>query len=293
MRFDDLVPATGTWPEGAEPSRRAGRADLVARPGRRRVLGGALAVATCTGLAALGVFPQARDALAEGPEGRYGYRHHRGACPSYASGHNCEPGCGPSPVYLDTCEPAGFYRGWFKNRPSEGYRLRPGQCLSGFDSWEWRYSGRCGACARVIAYRCHDGYKRIGGGWFNAICRHVEGCDGRDPDLPRTHKPLGAVALFQRPTPTQVRLRGWAIDPDAPRRPVPIRVRVDGRIVRRLPADRHSNDLPTLFWQFGRRHGFDLRIKGLEPGVHQIKVHAVSLGPGNTVELLRRRIRVR
>jgi len=293
VRLLDVIPATGTWPEGARAAERAGRADLVARPGRRSFLGGAFALATGAGLAALNVFPQARAALASGPDGRYGYRYHRGTCPSYAATHNCEPGCGPSPVYLDTCEPSGFYRGWFKNNPSAGYRLRPGQCLSGYDAWEWRYAGACGRCSREVAFRCHDGYRLSGGAWFNAICRHVDECDGRDTDEPLTHKPIGAVTLFQRPTPDQVRIRGWAIDPDATGRGVPIRVRLDGRIVKRGPADLRSNEIPSLFAEFGRRHGFDFRIKHLSPGTHQIKVHAVSIGPGNSVELLRRRVVIR
>ncbi len=293
MKLPEVVPATGAWPDGAPPARRVGRADLVRRPGRRTFLGGALAVATGAGLATLGVFPQARAALASGPEGRYGYRYHRGTCPSYAATANCEPGCGPSPVYLDSCEPSGAYEGWFKNRPSEGYRLRPGQCLSGYDAWEWRYAGACGRCSHEVAFRCHDGYRRSGGAWFNAICRHVDECDGRDPDVPVTHKPLGQVALLERPAPGQVRVRGWAIDPDATRQAVPIRVRVDGRIVKRVPANRRSNDIPALFAEYGTRHGFDVRIRHLSPGTHQIKVHAVSIGRGESVELLRRRVVVR
>lgn len=293
MKLADVTPATGVWPEGAAPAHRQGRSDLVARPSRRGFLGGAFAAATGAGLAVLGVFPGAREALADGPDGRYGYRYHRGSCPSYAGSHNCEPGCGPSPVHLDSCEPTGYYRGWFKNRPTEGYRLRPGQCLSGFDAWEWRYSGACGVCRNVIAFRCHDGYKNVGGGWFNAICRHVDECDGHDPDEPTTYKPVGEVSLFQRPAPDQVRLRGWAIDADAVRSAVPIRVRLDGRIVKRGPANRYSNDIPELFVQFGRRHGFDFRIKNIPPGRHEIKVHAVSIGRGNTVQLLKRNFRVR
>jgi hypothetical protein len=293
MKLLDVVPATGTWPEGAAAARRSGQADLVARPGRRTFHGGAFAAATGAGLAALGVFPQARPALAAGPEGAYGYRYHRGTCPSYAATANCEPGCGPSPVYVDTCEPSGLYQGWFKNRPFEGYRLRPGQCLSGFDAWEWRYAGACGACSREVAYRCHDGYRMWGGAWFNAICRHVDECDGRDPALPVTHKPIGQVTLFERPSPKQVRLRGWAIDADATHAAVRIRIRVDGRIVKRVMAGRYANDLPGMFWVHGRHHGFETRLRNLPVGPHVIEVHAVSIGPGETVRLLRRRVVIR
>jgi hypothetical protein len=145
----------------------------------------------------------------------------------------------------------------------------------------------------VVAYRCHDGYRLSGGAWFNAICRHVDECDGRDADAPVTHKPVGQVTLFQRPAPNQVRVRGWAVDADATGSAVPIRIRVDGRIVKRGPANRYSNDIPELFLIYGRRHGFDFRIKNLRPGRHEIKVHAVSIGRGNSVQLVMRRVVVR
>ena len=295
MRLIDVVPATGTWPDGARPAHRKGRADLVQRgPTRRSFLGGAMAAATGTGLAALGVFSIARPALADGSGGQYGYRVHTGECPSYASSHNCEPGCGPSPVYLDTCETTGYYRGWFKNRPAEGYRLRPGQCLSGFDAWVWRYSGRCWACQRVIEYRCHDGYKRAGGVWFNAICRHTNECDGRDPDAPTTYKPVGGVTRFEWAAPGRLHIRGWAIDADNTRAAVPIRVKLDGRVIARQPAGKRAPDLPTLFWQYGRNHGFDLAIPNLPTGRHEVVVNALSIGRrGANVELLRRSIEVR
>ena len=264
---------------------------MAAGPGRRSFLSGALAVATGSGMAALGVFRTARPALAAGPLGQFGYRYHRGDCPSYAAPANCEPGCGPSPVYLDSCEPTGYYRGWFKNRPNEGFRLRPGQCLSGFDAWQWRYSGRCGTCARVISFRCHDGYKRIGGGWFNAICRHVDECDGRNPDLPSTSKPIGRIDVFRRAGARSFRIQGWSIDADLPRLAVPIRIALDGRVIARLRANRRANLLPPLFWQFGRNHGFDHKIRNLPSGRHVLKVIAVSIGGrGGNVEMFKRTI---
>lgn len=294
MRLEDVTPATGPWPEGARPADRRGRADLVhPGPGRRSFLRGAAVAATGVGLAALGAFPSARPALAAGPGGQYGYRTWRGGCPSYAGSANCDPGCGPSPVYLDTCEPSGFYRGWFKNRPSSGYRLRPGQCLSGYDAWVWRYSGRCWTCRNVIEFRCHDGYKRAGGVWFNAICRHVTECDGRNPDEPTTYRPVGAVTRFKWVGPRRLHIRGWVIDADRPRTGVPVRVKLDGRIVARQRASKRAVSMPTLFRQFGRNHGFDLALKDVPPGRHVVVVNAISIGRGPNTELLRRTITVR
>jgi hypothetical protein len=290
VRFDDLVPAHGPWPEGAAPARRRARRDLLAPgPTRRSFLGGALAAGGAVGLAALGVFPRARAALAA-PTG-VGYRVHTGGCPSYASGHECQPGCGPSPVYADTCEPSGSYRGWFKNRPSSGYRLRPGQCLSGYDAWVWRFSGRCGWCQHSIEYRCHDGYKLIGGVWFNAICRRATRCDGRSTEGPATHSPVGEVTYLHHFGDGTVRIRGWAIDPDATGRPVEIKVRDNGRIVATQRAGLRSNEIPPLFRRFGRRHGFNIVVR-LGPGAHRLRVHAATIGPGRNVLLLERVVRV-
>lgn len=134
----------------------------------------ALQTATAVGFASLGVFSAAREAYADG------YDIWTGECPSYASEHDCSPGCGPSIVHAASCETSGEHKGFHKN-DGVTWTLRPNQCYSGtYDGWLWRFTGACGACACGIERRCHDGYINSGSGWVRSICRWTTdcGCEG-------------------------------------------------------------------------------------------------------------------
>ncbi|THA26435.1 peptidoglycan-binding protein [Streptomyces sp. RKND-216] len=169
----EQVPMLRTPGPDARPARRrrAGReretaafAGLV--PTRRRIL----QAATAVGFAALGMFPAARKAYADG------YDIWTGSCPSYASDHNCSPGCGPSTVFAAACATTGAHAGFHKN-DGVTWTLRPNQCYSGsYDGWLWRYSKECGTCGCGIERRCHDGYHNTGSGWVRSICRHTTDC---------------------------------------------------------------------------------------------------------------------
>ncbi|MCT2582218.1 peptidoglycan-binding domain-containing protein [Actinophytocola gossypii] len=135
-------------------------------PTRRAVLrAGGVAGLTLLG----GVFPSVRRAVADGYD-----IYPR--CPSYASDHDCSPGCGPSTVFADACVTSGENTGFHKD-DQVTWRLRPNACLSGsYDGWMWRYDQACGACSCHIERRCHDGYRRTGSGWVNSICRWTTEC---------------------------------------------------------------------------------------------------------------------
>ncbi|WP_283138964.1 hypothetical protein [Rhizohabitans arisaemae] len=158
-----IMPLRGAWPEGAVKAHR--RVRFPAPVSRRSIFRVALAGATSLGLVALTVFPAARTAFAAG------YRILPYPCPSYATDHNCSPGCGPSRVCLDCCD----IDGWHRRRGD--FRLRPNQCASGvYDGWLWAYSGPCGRCRGGVTYRCHDGYRRVGHWWSRTICRATVRC---------------------------------------------------------------------------------------------------------------------
>lgn len=136
---------------------------------RRTVLRAGAALGTAIGMAAIGVFPAARRAVADGfdifP-----------SCPSYATDHNCSPGCGPSTIFGDACETSGPNLGFHRN-DGVNWMLRPNQCFSGtYDGWIWRYQGACGTCACFVERRCHDGYRQTGSGWVRSICRWNTDC---------------------------------------------------------------------------------------------------------------------
>ena len=290
--FADLPSADGPWPENTPAREVPRRLPRSPHPDRRTVLRGLMVGGAAAATTALGVFPRARPALAHHTNSHYGYRVAGGGCPSYAGSHNCAPGCGPSPVFVDTCVTSGRYRGWFKNDPTRGYRLRPGQCLPGADAWRWRYAGRCGWCSRVVEYRCHDGYRRSGLGWYAAICREVLECDGRDPRRPSTNNPVGVVTHFEVLNRRHLRVRGWAIDPNHTRVALPIEVKRGSLVLGSQRARIRTRTIPPLFRQFGLRHGFDIRIRDLAPGTYPVRVNAVNIGAGRTVTMTTRTVRI-
>lgn len=167
----DAVPLLrGTDPGTESAGRRAPvRTDGRTRAGwalSRRAL---LRAGTAVGMAALSVFPAARRAYADG------YTIYDG-CPTYASDHNCSPGCGPSTIFADACNTSGTYTGFHKT-DGVTWTLRPNECYAGtYDGWLWHYQGACGACACSVERRCHDGYRKTSSGWVKSICRWNTQC---------------------------------------------------------------------------------------------------------------------
>jgi hypothetical protein len=183
LELDGIPPLRGPRPAGAERVRRHAPAATAEGVGRRSMLGGAVAAGTTAGLAAIGVFAPARKAMASGfsltgltP----GYYDIYTTCPSYASSHNCSPGCGPSTVVSTACRTSGKYRGYHKSGVSDPghYKLRPNQCYgSKYDGWIWHYAHACGKCKTSVTWRCHDGWKKSAtGSWYKSICRWAHAC---------------------------------------------------------------------------------------------------------------------
>lgn len=167
----DEIPQLRRAGAADRPARRRSTSSLPSLAPRRRTV---LQSATVVGFAALGVFGAAREAYADG------YDIWEGACPSYASEHDCSPGCGPSTVHAAACETSGPNEGFHRN-DGVTWTLRPNQCYSGsYDGWLWAFSGACGACGCGIERRCHDGYFNSGSGWVRSICRWTTdcGCEG-------------------------------------------------------------------------------------------------------------------
>jgi hypothetical protein len=178
FELEEIPPLRGDRPAGAVAvSRKAPRQSVsLAGPtglSRRSILRAAIASGTALGFAALGVFPAARRAYAEG------YDIWTGACPSYADNHNCSPGCGPSPVRSNACS-----GGWHRTGGTwpEFWSLRIDACTTQWreaDGWLWSYTGYCNGC-RVITWRCHDGWYTYcdyyGCYDYDSICRYRYRC---------------------------------------------------------------------------------------------------------------------
>lgn len=171
----ELVPPLRGADPGTGTATRRRPATRMPRPAgsmpvsRRTVLRAGAALGTAAGMAAIGVFPAARRAYADGYD-------IYGSCPSYASDHDCSPGCGPSTIFADACNTSGTYAGFHKD-DGVTWTLRPNQCYSGnYDGWLWRYQGACGTCTCYVERRCHDGFRQTGSGWVRSICRWNTDC---------------------------------------------------------------------------------------------------------------------
>jgi len=167
--------ATGSAPRGRQQASRRTLRPVSPSPIRRRtVLQAGATLGTAVGMAAIGVFPAARRAYADGYD-------IYGSCPSYAADHNCSPGCGPSTIFADSCTTSGSLTGFHKN-DGVTWALRPNQCFAGtYDGWLWRYQGACGTCACYVERRCHDGYRQTSSGWVRSICRWNTDCGCQGP----------------------------------------------------------------------------------------------------------------
>lgn len=153
IELDEIVSLQEPGPGWPREHRRIPKEKKRSRLTRRTVLSGIATAGFSTGMAALGVFPAAREARAEGYTilGRC-YANYRGTC---------SPGCGPSVVCDSCCKTFGAHKGYHYNSSESGnHSLRPNQCpRRPYDGWLWKV-GRCGNCRHSRTFRCHDGWWR-------------------------------------------------------------------------------------------------------------------------------------
>jgi hypothetical protein len=104
--------------------------------------------------------------------------------------------------------------------------------------------------------------------------------------------PIGQVLRIDVLNSRHLRVKGWVIDPNHTRAKVPVEIKRGSIVMARQRAGSFTRTIPPLFRQFGLRHGFDIRIRDLPPGTYTVRANAVNLGPGRTVTLRSRRIRI-
>jgi hypothetical protein len=105
---------------------------------------------------------------------------------------------------------------------------------------------------------------------------------------PGSDDPTGSLELAGSPSPGQVRVKGWAIDPDAPTQPLAIRAYVGGRAGAAgafeyelgAVASRPRADVGAKYPEAGPNHGFDVSFPTLKSGSQTICVYALNTGPG-------------
>jgi surface antigen len=134
-------------------------------------------------------------------------------------------------------------------------------------------------------YKTRDGKR----GWPDAFLHVRDAPGGRSG----SNNPRGHLDKVSSPAPGQVRVVGWAYDPDKKKDPVPIRVYVGGKAgsngAERYeigPANRkRERYLSRTFKGAGAKHGFDKTFRTGKRGKQQVCVYAINLGSGSSVLL--------
>jgi hypothetical protein len=141
---------------------------------------------------------------------------------------------------------------------------------------------------RIHQYRGgHD--ERYGGITINIDNNYVDGATvGNAAPTAASEDPIGSLDLTGSPSPGQLRVRGWALDKNAPTQPLAIRVYVGGRasapgaLAHELGAVATISrpDVASRYSQAGAMHGFDVSFATVKSGPQPICVYAVNVGPG-------------
>lgn len=99
--------------------------------------------------------------------------------------------------------------------------------------------------------------------------------------------PIGWLDLAGSPEPGQLRVKGWAFDPNRPLQPVAIRLFVGGRAgspnaleYELGPATIQRPDIVGEFPEAGAAHGFEARVTSVKSGPQPVCVYAANLGRG-------------
>jgi hypothetical protein len=81
--------------------------------------------------------------------------------------------------------------------------------------------------------------------------------------------PTGTIDVAHQVGPGTVRVRGWALDPDTAAS-IGFEVWIDGRSVTTGRADQTRRDVGTAFPGYGDRHGVDVTLAGVAPGLRRV-----------------------
>ncbi len=128
-----------------------------------------------------------------------------------------------------------------------------------------------------------------GGATLNIDNDYVDGATvGTAAPLAGGDDPVGALDLAGSPAPGQVRVKGWALDPDAPTQALAIRVFVGGREgadgaeefeLGPIAGGVHGG-IGAKYPGAGPNHGFDASFATVRSGPQPVCVYALNTGPG-------------
>jgi hypothetical protein len=141
---------------------------------------------------------------------------------------------------------------------------------------------------RIHQYRGgHD--ESYGGVTINIDNNYVDGATvGTAAPIAANEDPVGYLDFAGSPVPGQLRVRGWALDKNAPTEPLAIRVYIGGRpgatgaVQQDLGpvASQSRPDVGAKYRLAGSQHGFDVSFPTLKSGAQPVCVYALNAGPG-------------
>ena len=140
---------------------------------------------------------------------------------------------------------------------------------------------------RIHQYRGgHD--EAYGGVAINIDNDYVDGATVGSATFVGGDDPIGYVDLANSPAPGQVRVRGWAYDPNVPSEPLAIRLYVGGKageggaLAYELGpiANRGRRDVATAYPEAGPLHGFDISLATTKSGRQRVCAYALDVAPG-------------
>lgn len=141
---------------------------------------------------------------------------------------------------------------------------------------------------RIHQYRGgHD--ERYGGVTINIDNNYVDGMTvGNVAPIAANEDPIGRFDVIGSPAPGQLRVRGWALDKNAPTQPLSIRVYVGGRagapraLAHELGAVASvpRPDVGAKYRAAGPNHGFDTAFATTKSGPQPVCVYALNTGGG-------------
>lgn len=138
-------------------------------------------------------------------------------------------------------------------------------------------------------HQYHGGHdETYGGQTINIDNDYVDGATVGSATLAGEEDPIGYLDLTGSPQPGQVRVKGWAFDPNAPTVPLGIRLFVGGRegtagaLEYELGpiATKARADVAAEYPEAGVRHGFDVSIPTVKTGPQPVCVYAIDIEPG-------------
>ncbi|HVD37380.1 MAG TPA: DUF1906 domain-containing protein [Solirubrobacterales bacterium] len=195
----------------------------------------------------------------------------------------------------------GYLSGVYSSSAS-GIEDLAGQIGTGYDLpdhiWVANWNGQQNTADSVLPASAWSPHRRIhqyrgghnetyGGVTINIDNDYLDAATVGSATLISGDNPVGYLDLATSPAPGQVRVRGWAFDPDAATEPLSIRLSVGGKegtpgaaTYELGVATRSRRDVAGEFPEAGPRHGFDLSLATVKSGRQRICAYALNLGDG-------------